>query len=183
MQLRKPMPPKQAELIEELVSWNCKIKTICWALRSITDEADIANYSRAIYAAMGVSPPRGSTASASQGRVIQQQQYTVMAVDFMNMLARGASSQDAMFAAFRHYHREVRSSQLDERDRCQANVWFDLSRELQTRRRRLVRCPHCGGQQILDFDSSRATRTCTWCSAPLLASYDLPKTVTLQAYR
>ncbi|MBI2770584.1 MAG: hypothetical protein HYX47_13240 [Burkholderiales bacterium] len=171
LHMHHPLPAAQIALIEELVSWRCKIKDIEWILRA--NGKDVAACARAIYAALPAKgdrrPPNGSTGSATsmQLRISDFQQYVSIATDYQNLLSRGVPRDDAMLAAFRFYYLEMRTSEGDDDGRVNASAWFLLSRHLDVGNAALIRCISCSGLHLVERISDRTKGKCSWCSGKL----------------
>jgi len=170
LHMHHPLPAAQIALIEELVSWRCKIKDIEWIM--CAQGRDVAACARAIYAALPNKddrrPPNGSTGSATSMhlRISEFQQYVSIATDYQNLLSRGVPRNDAMLAAYRFYFLEMRRSAVDD-GRVNASAWFLLSRHLDLGNAALVRCISCSGLHLVERISDRNNGKCSWCSGKL----------------
>jgi hypothetical protein len=150
---------EQVKLVEELVSWRCRIKDIEWILRA--EGSDVESCARAMYAGLQQRPPNGAmgTATSVHLSVSQFHEYTVIATDYQNLLKRQVPRDDAMLVAYRFYFQSLRR---DAKVRADPSVWFRLSRFLDTGNAALVRCMKCSGMHLVERISERNASKCSW---------------------
>lgn len=170
MQLYRPLRAASVRLIEELVSWRCKIKDISELVGE--SDRDVQSYARALYARLPNKedrrPPNGATGSATSMRlrVSDMQQYIVLASEYAAMVERHVDRDEAMLAAFRRHVQGTRRP-ASEDQRITASVWFALSRNLDRGEASLVRCGCCTGVHLVERSSERKLTNCVWCAAEL----------------
>jgi hypothetical protein len=158
------LPAEQVELIEELVSWRCRIKDIEWILRA--EGGDVEACARALYVGLQQRPPNGAmgTATSVHLSVSQFNEYTAIATDYQNLLRRKVPRDDAMLVAYRFYFQTLRR---EAKVRADPSVWFRLSRFLDAGNAALVRCMTCSGMHLVERISERNASKCSWCGGKL----------------
>lgn len=160
---KEPSPLTSCEfgLIEELVLWNTKINCIKWIL----GHPGAALYAQKRYKALGVRPPNGMAGSAvSRGlKLTTRMQYSSMAKQYQNCLARGMDRREAMLSIYRLYWREYR--QLPAEEKVKSSIWVDTTRRLDCRTAAIQECHSCGGSHLVGNEElpDRNAR-CMWCN-------------------
>ncbi|MGH8435375.1 MAG: hypothetical protein ACRERX_13050 [Pseudomonas sp.] len=146
--------------IGEMVTWGTKIKDIGWVVRKPQAE----NYARKLYAAMNKRPPNGAPGSATSKslKLTDRMQYVALAAEYQDAVKRGTDRNDAMLAVYRQHFQWLRAQPPE--NRISSSIWMELSRKLDCRIARLVRCGCCGGQHVVEKETVRDMPKCMWCS-------------------
>jgi Flagellar transcriptional activator (FlhC) len=151
-------------LIEELVSWETKIKDISWIICSPKAEL----YAKQCYKKLGKRPPNGVPGSASTKslKLEIRMQYSALAAEYQNAINNGNNRNQAMLSVFRVYWELNNSS--SKTNKIKSSVWISTTKNIDCGIEELVTCYKCSGRYLLDSNVLQTLNDkCIWCNHTL----------------
>ena len=161
MKRGKALNSNELKCVETLVGWKTKLKIIA----VLVGNKEAVSAAKRLYRQIGLSAPNGMPGAAIAERKSHFvcRSFVSLANSFLRLRREGVKSSDAMISVFSSHDRAKKLPV----EKCNANTWFSLARELDTGVAGVYRCRVCDGGHLWQFGVSRFHKKCIWCKSRL----------------